>query len=381
MTDSATKQALELTQKLVRTPSQADIDDPMQVALVMQQFLERNHISPNIIWHGKAPLAVVAHIKGAYPGRAYLFDACLDTAPAGDKVTWNNRKPFSGAVKGGWLYGRGSADSKAGAAMFAVLAAEWQQHRAEMAGSLFLCFDLDEHTGRFGGIKAAVRQIESATSLAGAVIGYDGVEKICAGARGFYRAKIHLYGDEENTATERSANLMMRMHESEESDLTSSPVSEFAPPTRTATGWNADKYMAELRYDCRLTPEHTAAIAKQNIQRIIRQFDKERPWREPTQLIDAMESWPPYALPEDHPLFTALADSAAEHLGQRPVRKIAGPSNVGNYLQTRDIPALCGFGVRGQNIHGVNEAFEVASLGPALKSYRGMTEKLFALKL
>ena len=67
------------------------------------------------------------------------------------------------------------------------------------------------------------------------------------------------------------------------------------------------------------------------------------PGTQPTY-VEVTTSWPPYALPEDSPLRAALL-SAARGAGITARAKVAGPSNIGNYLAGLGIPATAGFGV------------------------------------
>ena len=64
-----------------------------------------------------------------------MLDACLDTAPFGDEAAWTY-PPASGQITRGWLHGRGSADSKAGAAIFAHVAARLQDTAGGLGGSV-----------------------------------------------------------------------------------------------------------------------------------------------------------------------------------------------------------------------------------------------------
>ena len=82
-----------------------------------------------------------------------MLDACLDTAPFGDEAAWTY-PPLSGEITGPWLHGRGTSDSKAGAAIFAHVAAHLRDMAGSFGGSVVLLFDVDEHTGGFGGAKA-----------------------------------------------------------------------------------------------------------------------------------------------------------------------------------------------------------------------------------
>ena len=52
-----------------------------------------------------------------------------------------------------------------------------------------------------------------------------------------------------------------------------------------------------------------------------------------------------------------------------PPREVAGPSNIGNYLASLSIPALCGFGPRGEQLHASDERVELASIAPVYRIY------------
>ena len=54
---------------------------------------------------------VVGVLEGAQPGPTIVFDAHTDTVGVSPGVPWE-LDPFSGAVKGGALHGRGAADMK-----------------------------------------------------------------------------------------------------------------------------------------------------------------------------------------------------------------------------------------------------------------------------
>ncbi|MHC4714952.1 MAG: M20 family metallopeptidase [Planctomycetota bacterium] len=101
---------------------------------------------------------LIASVKGTGGGKSLLFSGHIDTVPAPGK--WRD-DPFSGAIRGGRLYGRGAWDMKSGlAAHFGVLLAlakarrrrharrtpqghhrrrlhhhrmQWPQHRARVA--------------------------------------------------------------------------------------------------------------------------------------------------------------------------------------------------------------------------------------------------------
>ncbi len=61
-------------------------------------------------------------------------------------------------------------------------------------------------------------------------------------------------------------------------------------------------------------------------------------------------------LPGLAPARSALLDAARAHQ-QHPEPKIAGPSNIGNYLAGLGIPATAGFGVDYTGLHATDERF------------------------
>ena len=77
--------------------------------------------------------------------------------------------------------------------------------------------------------------------------------------------------------------------------------------------------------------------------------------------MEVTTSWPPYALPEDSPLRAALL-SAARGAGLTARAKVAGQSNIGNYLAGLGIPATAGFGVDYRGLHGTDERIRLESV-------------------
>jgi acetylornithine deacetylase len=73
--------------------------------------------------HSQAPIVVGIHRPQAETGRSLILQAHVDVVPTGPVSHWS-RPPFEPVVDGDWLFGRGSADMKAGHAanLFALKA-------------------------------------------------------------------------------------------------------------------------------------------------------------------------------------------------------------------------------------------------------------------
>jgi succinyl-diaminopimelate desuccinylase len=136
-----------LTRELVRVPSRGGIDPSDPVLGSMAAWLTRHGLAPRrLAGPAGTAVALTCEIHGIRPGPRYVLNACLDTTPFGDENTWTF-PPTSGQILDGWLCGRGSSDSKAGAAIFAHVAVRLARTAARWAGSVVLLFDIDEHTG------------------------------------------------------------------------------------------------------------------------------------------------------------------------------------------------------------------------------------------
>lgn len=65
--------------------------------------------------HSDAPIVVGIHRPREEKGRSLILQSHVDVVPEGPHDMWRD-PPFSGRVEGDWMYGRGAADMKAGAA-------------------------------------------------------------------------------------------------------------------------------------------------------------------------------------------------------------------------------------------------------------------------
>jgi succinyl-diaminopimelate desuccinylase len=200
----------EMTRDLVRIPSRAGADPQGPVLEAIAHWLSARRIDYEILNDEKhEPLAIYAEIAGRSPGPAYLLNAPADTAPTGDPLAWRH-EAFGAAVVDGWLYGRGSADSKAGIAVYCHVAEEWKRSAGQTRGTLILAFDAEEHSGTFRGIRRCVEHRLARGRIDGAMIGYPGQDRIVTGCRGFLRAVLSVHGLSAHSGSSRRTSLSPR---------------------------------------------------------------------------------------------------------------------------------------------------------------------------
>jgi succinyl-diaminopimelate desuccinylase len=369
---------VELTGELVRIPSRGGIDPYDPVLDHMASWLTEHELRcRRLAGAGGMTTALTCEITGAGPGPNYVLDACLDTAPFGDEKAWSH-PPTSGEITNGWLHGRGSSDSKAGAAIFAHIAARLHRTADQWRGSVVLLFDVDEHTGGFGGAKAYFEG-ETPTRADGVMIGYPGLDHVIVGGRGVLRARLHVHGIASHSggrkttpsAIAKAAALVSALHDTPlpEADDEGFPL----PPRLTVTsivggeGYSTVPDLCTSNVDIRLTPAFRDQVALELLRATARSVDAVSPDTQPTR-VEVTTHWPPYALPEEDRLRGALL-SAASAAGLSATAKIAGPSNIGNYLAGLGIPAIAGFGVDYHGLHGTDERIDLASIPPVQATY------------
>jgi succinyl-diaminopimelate desuccinylase len=363
---------VKLARELVRIPSRGGIDpyDPV-LDCVSSWLKERGLSCRRLRGQDGTTVALACEVEGVSPRPRYVLDACLDTASFGDESSWTY-PPTSGEIADGWMHGRGTADSKVGAAIFVHIVARLHAQISRLHGNVVLLLDVDEHTGSFGGAKAFFEGATSLVSADGVMIGYPGLDHVVTGGRGILRASLHVRGVASHSggskvtpnAIAKAAVLVSELHAAK---LPRSAGPEFPLPARlTVTaisggeGYSMVADSCTLNVDVRITPVFDEQAAVSVIESAARAIDQAWPGTSETTMR-VTSHWPAFALPEDCALRSALLDAASD-VGLNVAPKIAGPSSIGNYLAGLGIPATAGFGVDYIGLHGTDERIRIDSI-------------------
>lgn len=380
----------KFAQVLVQIPSQGGIDSCHSIIDATYAF--GCHLGlpfKKILDDNSVPVALVCEIKGKHPGKTWCLNACLDTAPIGAPELWK-KTPFSGEIENEKLYGRGAADSKIAVAIFTHLAQELSAQQEKMHGNLVLIFDADEHTGNFGGIKAAMK---AGYKPDGIMIGYPGDQKVVVGSRGFSRYEIVLTGKAGHSGASarvqdnplvRQAAMVQALTENQPEPLQTKDFPKQPKLTVTQTqggdGFSVIPSKAMVCVDVRLTPVFNEAAADKHIKEIVKAQDHLAgvPPERVTE-IKKISSEPPYLTPENSELRTALRTAIQEITGKVIPEQISGPSNIGCFLAKQGMQVTAGYGVPAKGVHAPNEAADLRSLGTIYKVYETAFKQLLKL--
>jgi len=383
---------VDLTQRLVAIPSQGGTDNQKKIIDELSDWFQSFGLHFDVLRSERRKyensfLGLSATIGSGKPPY-YLVTACLDTAPFGDRKQWSFDPTSARVDHSGWLNGRGSADSKIAIAIFSHMIADLRRH--ELKGTLVFLADSDEHTGNFGAIKKLIQR-RTAKKFSGAFIGYPGNESIKCGARGFYRSRVRFFGTAQHTGSRKickddaieKAIFFCTLLSEAKKDIEQSSVDFPLEPKITVTsvhgGTNSYSITSDSCYvgvDIRLTPTFQKVSARKLINtaalRVVHEFGGQKP------KLQNEQSWPAYRIGQNSPLISSLLSASTAEFGHSPSVEVCGPSNVGNYLASVSVDAVCGFGVKYKGIHSVNECIDLATVQPVYNSYKSALLKLLS---
>lgn len=95
-------------------------------------------------------ISLVAWLKGNGKGKRVVFNGHIDTFLVGETAGWTE-EPFSGAIREGRIYGRGSCDMKASIAGYITMLRAMAEYRNEWSGEICVTFASDEESAGMKG--------------------------------------------------------------------------------------------------------------------------------------------------------------------------------------------------------------------------------------
>ncbi len=184
---------VEFTRQLVRIPSVYDpargLNEQPAAELVAEQMRAFGW-SPRVDLVADGRPNVIATIDGDRPGRTLLFEGHTDVVTEGDEQAWTV-DPFGAELRGGRIYGRGSADMKSGVAAM-LFAADAVIRAGSFPGRLVVAALVDEE-GMMAGVRDFVAR-GHADGIDGAICCEPEGGEICTTAKGALRLRIDLTG-------------------------------------------------------------------------------------------------------------------------------------------------------------------------------------------
>lgn len=185
--------AVELTRRLIRIPStndpgrkRSEAPAAKAVAEVMRTFGWKPVVEE--VTRGRPNVHAV--VDGGSPGPTLLFEGHTDVVTEAPEEAWSV-PPFAAEVRDGRLYGRGSADMKAGLAAM-LYAARAVERAGPFPGRIKVAALCDEE-GMMQGVKHFVAKGHAADCDA-AIVGEPEAEEVCTTSKGSIRLRVVIRG-------------------------------------------------------------------------------------------------------------------------------------------------------------------------------------------
>lgn len=367
------QEILDFTKELVATPSQNGIDSEKAVAELVRSKLTNFGLKPTIIGSKEHPSVMCSAGKGG--GKTIWLESSLDTVAAGDKGQWTH-PPFKAEIEDGRMFGRGVADAKIGTAIFCYLAKTLVESN-EFNGTIFLGFDANEQSGQFSGIRDVMKQAPKADVC---ILGYQGIDKISIGARGWLRLKLTTHGEAAHTGSSskrginavhcmaRAINALLQI-DFKKSEL----FFEFGSSIQVAkiSGGEAINVVpdkCEAWIDIRLIPSLQKEDALAEINSSLKGLlDKEPEFR---YSLEELQNEVAYLSDPNHAFIQMLKSTAEETLGREVPLRASSQGSVGNVISQLGVPIINAFGCESGNVHAPDEWVKISDVPKVFEIYR-----------
>ena len=324
--------------------------------------------------------------KLAAPGatKTLHFNAHYDVVPVSGE--WRHGDPFSGAVEGGWIYGRGTADMKGSIASLLLALRALRATGTAPKMNVEVSFTADEETDSALGAGWLVEHAPIAPDYAVVMEGGEG-RAVCCGHNGVLWFNVIVHGraahgsqpEEGVNSLEKMAALVLAL-EDYKRELAQrtfrTPEGKTMRPTINVGGVfasgpggkiNTVPARASFSIDRRVLAIEDHAAAERELRAFVQAAARRIPQCRIT-LEKVSENFACY-FPPEHPFFAAMAGCVRRVRGGRTVFNVAtGFNDMHFFAQGRKIPTL-GYGPGGEDYHAVDERAEVRELVRSAKIY------------
>jgi succinyl-diaminopimelate desuccinylase len=324
--------------------------------------------------------------KLATPGakKTIHFNAHYDVVPVSGK--WKHDSAFSGAIDGGWIYGRGTADMKGSIASLLMALQAIRATGAKPLMNLEVSFTADEETDSALGTGWLVENTPIEPDYALVMEGGEG-RNICCGHNGTIWLEVQVHGKAAHgslphkgvNALEKMSALV-RAFDGYKKTLArrtwKTPEGKLHRPTVNLGGVfhcgegakiNTVPAHASFTVDRRVLPIENHAAAERELRAFVLDAARAIPDCRVT-IHKISENYSCFSEPT-HPVFAAVAGCVARARREKTAFSVStGFNDMHFFSHYLKIPTV-GYGPGGEDYHGVNERAKVKELIASAKAY------------
>ncbi|HVL22052.1 MAG TPA: succinyl-diaminopimelate desuccinylase [Amaricoccus sp.] len=320
-------------------------------------------------------------------GPVFGFNGHTDVVPPGDPSAWRH-DPFGGAIEGGKLWGRGSADMKSGVAAFVAAAIDFVA-ATPPTGSIVVTVTGDEEGAGTDGTVAILEWLrDNGDRMDHCLVGEPTCpermgEMMKIGRRGSMTATITAYGKQGHTAyPERATNPLpglVRLLDRLASHRLDGGTSHFGASTLAITtidvgnpASNVIPAQARARVNIRFNDAHTAQSLADWIEAETDAVAKATGIGLATRFEISGESF----VTEPGPFVELVARAIEAETGVRPALSTSGGTSDARFI--KDHCPVVEFGLVGATMHQVDEHVETAHIRTLKAVYTRILASYFA---
>lgn len=312
------------------------------------------------------------------------FNAHYDVVPVSGQ--WRHGSPFSGAISGGWIFGRGTSDMKGSIASLLLALQALRATRTAPKMNVEVSFTADEETDSELGAGWLVRNAPIRPDYA--VVMEGGEDKsVCCGHNGVVWLEVTVHGRAAHGSTpenginalEKMSSLVLALEDfklqlARRTFVT--PEGKTMRPTLNIGGVfasgeggkiNTVPALARFSIDRRVLAIETAAAAERELRAALAAAARGIPQCRIT-VTKVSENHPCYHAPT-HPFFAAMAGCVTKVRKEPAVFNVSsGFNDMHFFAHHLKIPTL-GYGPGGEDYHAIDERAKISELVASAKIY------------
>lgn len=318
---------------------------------------------------------VVGVLKGAGGGKSIILNGHVDVVPEGDHAQWTDH-PYSGEVRDGYMYGRGTTDMKGGNTALMMAMDAIQSLGIRLKGDVIFQSVIEEESGGAGTLDMILQGYQADA----AIIPEPTNMKIFPKQQGSKWFRLIVTGKTAHGGTRyhgvSAIDKAFIVHEyvkeleKVRNDRITDPLyddMEIPIPINIGSidggDWPSsvpDSVVLSGRIG--IAPEETMEEAQEEMERWIAQLGERDEWftKYPVKVEWYGARWLPGAIDTQHPVVTSLMDNFQKHM-EEDAKLIASPwgTDGGLLTQVADIPSVVfGPGIT-ELAHHPNERIEL----------------------
>ncbi len=299
---------------------------------------------------------VVGILKGTGGGRSLILNGHIDVVPEGDLSDWKD-DPFSGVIRDGRLYGRGSTDMKGGTVSLLLAMDAVKSCGIKLKGDVIFQSVIEEESGGAGTLAAVLRGYR----CDGAIIPEPSSMKIFPKQQGSMWFRISVkgrsaHGGTRYEGTSAIEKMMLVINEiqqleKERNERITDPLYEGVPiPIPINVGkiksgqWPSSvPDLAFIEGRMGVAPNESLEKAKEEMDACLARLREKDEWfkHHPVRIEWFGGNWLPGNMDVNHPLIQSLSDSYRQVKGSPPVIEASPWGTDGGILSTiGDTPAV-----------------------------------------